>query len=107
MTCLWDGFPVSPGHALLIPVRHVVTWFDATPEERFALTDAISGARETILERHTPDGFNIGVNIGEAGGQTVPHLHVHVIPRYSGDVTDPRGGVRWVVPNEADYWSAD
>jgi len=104
---LWDGFPVSPGHALLVPRRHVETWFDASAEEQAALAAGIETARRAILERHAPDGFNIGVNVGEAGGQTVPHLHVHVIPRYRGDVADPRGGVRWVVPNQATYWKAE
>ena len=98
---LWDAFPVSPGHALLIPRRHVATWFDASVEEQRDLTSAIDVARRAILERYTPDGFNIGVNVGEAGGQTVTHLHVHVIPRYRGDVADPRGGVRGVIPGEA------
>lgn len=103
---VWDGFPVSPGHALLVPRRHVATWFDATPEERGELADAIEAARAAILEHHRPDGFNVGMNLGAAAGQTVPHLHVHVIPRYAGDVEDPRGGVRWVVPSKADYWSS-
>jgi diadenosine tetraphosphate (Ap4A) HIT family hydrolase len=101
---LWDGFPVSPGHALLVPVRHVETWFEASPDELAELAKATREARRAILEQHAPDGFNIGVNVAEAGGQTVPHLHVHVIPRYAGDVPDPRGGVRWVVPGQAAYW---
>ena len=101
---LWDNFPVSPGHALLVPRRHVATWFDASAEERRELTDAIELAREAILLRHRPDGFNVGMNLGAAAGQTVPHLHLHVIPRYTGDVEDPRGGVRWVVPDKAAYW---
>jgi len=107
VTGLWDGFPVSPGHALIIPARHVATWFEATPEEQAALAAALTEARNAIQEKHSPDGFNIGVNVGEAGGQTVPHLHVHLIPRYAGDVEDPRGGVRWVVPGNATYWSAN
>lgn len=102
---LWDSYPVSPGHALLIPRRHIPTWFDATPEEQQELTAAIEIARAAILARHQPDGFNIGMNLGPAAGQTVGHLHLHVIPRYAGDVPDPRGGVRWVVPQRADYWS--
>ena len=107
VTGLWDGFPVSPGHALLVPVRHVDTWFDASAEEQAALATAIELARQAILERHAPDGFTIGINVGEAGGQSVPHLHVHVIPRYAGDVEDPRGGVRWVVPNQAGHWKPE
>lgn len=101
---VWDGFPVSPGHALLVPRRHVATWFEASTDERAALTEAIEVAREVILARHRPDGFNVGMNLGAAAGQTVPHLHLHVIPRYAGDVEDPRGGVRWVVPARAAYW---
>lgn len=100
---LWDGFAVSPGHALLVPKRHVETWFDASPEEQAALTQAIAVARARILERFNPDGFNIGINVGRAAGQTVFHLHVHVIPRYTGDVADPRGGVRHVIPAKANY----
>jgi diadenosine tetraphosphate (Ap4A) HIT family hydrolase len=101
---LWDGFPVSPGHALLVPRRHVATWFEADAAERSDLAGAISLARDAILERHSPAGFNVGMNLGRAAGQTIPHLHVHVIPRYEGDVPDPRGGVRWVVPERAAYW---
>ncbi len=100
---LWDGFPVSPGHALLIPRRHVATWFDASPEEQAELVAGIEIARQEILKHHQPDGFNIGINVGAAAGQTVFHLHVHVIPRYLGDVPDPRGGVRHVVPAKANY----
>jgi superfamily II DNA or RNA helicase/HKD family nuclease/diadenosine tetraphosphate (Ap4A) HIT family hydrolase len=100
---LWDAFPVSDGHALLITRRHAASWFDASPEERRALTDAIDAARASILDRHRPDGFNIGVNVGAAAGQTVFHLHVHVIPRYAGDIEDPRGGVRHVIPSRANY----
>jgi ATP adenylyltransferase len=103
VTALWDGFPVSPGHALLISNRHVATWFDATHEERLELIAAIDIARATILSCHDPNGFNVGVNIGEAAGQTVFHLHVHVIPRYEGDVTDPTGGVRGVIPAKGNY----
>jgi superfamily II DNA or RNA helicase/HKD family nuclease/diadenosine tetraphosphate (Ap4A) HIT family hydrolase len=100
---LWDAFPVSPGHALLVTKRHVGDWFAASQEERHALTDAIDAARRAICERHQPDGFNLGVNVGSASGQTIPHLHLHVIPRYTGDVPDPRGGVRYVVPKLANY----
>ena len=78
---LWDGFPVSPGHALVIPHRHMASFFDTTPEEKAALLEGIELAREAICKSHQPDGFNIGVNVNAAAGQTVFHLHVHVIPR--------------------------
>lgn len=101
---LWDKYPVSPGHALLVPRRHVAGWFEATEEERQALTAALDLARDRILEQHRPDGFNIGINSGEAAGQTIFHLHIHLIPRYGGDQDDPRGGVRKLFPDQARYW---
>jgi len=101
---LWDKYPVSPGHALLVPRRHVAGWFDASAEERQALMAALDIARDRVLEQHRPDGFNIGVNSGEAAGQTIFHLHVHLIPRYKGDQEDPRGGVRRLFPAKARYW---
>lgn len=100
---LWDAHPVSPGHALIIPRRHVSDWFSATVAEQQALTAAIDDVRREIERHHRPDGYNIGINVGEAAGQTVFHLHVHVIPRYRGDVAQPRGGVRGVIPSRADY----
>lgn len=106
MIGLWDAYPVTEGHALLATKRHVVNWFAATPSEQQELMAAISIARDEIVERHSPDGFNIGINEGPAAGQTIPHLHVHVIPRYSGDVPNPRGGVRGVIPGAADYTGA-
>ena len=102
---LWDKYPVSPGHALLVPRRHVAGWFDASAKERSTLMAALDIARERILEQHRPDGFNIGVNSGEAAGQTIFHLHVHLIPRYQGDQEDPRGGIRNIIPDRADYWT--
>ncbi len=100
---LWDQFPVSTGHALLIPRRHIATWFDATREEHLALLEGIDVARAIIDRVHHPSGYNIGVNVGRDAGQTVFHLHVHVIPRYEGDVPDPTGGVRHVIPGLANY----
>lgn len=105
--CLWDGFPVSPGHALVVPRRHVATWFEASREEQASLLEGMDRARQEILRHHEPTGFNLGVNIGPAAGQTVPHLHVHVIPRYDGDVPDPRGGVRHVIPGKGNYLLGD
>jgi diadenosine tetraphosphate (Ap4A) HIT family hydrolase len=103
VVALWDAFPVNRGHALIVPRRHVPTWFDASAEERVALMAAFDEARDLIVARFAPDGFNIGINVGGAAGQTVFHLHVHLIPRYDGDVPDPRGGVRWVIPARGNY----
>ena len=100
---IWDGFPVAPGHALLVPKRHVLGWADATSQERLELTEAISIAFNAIRQRFPTDGFNVGINLGEAAGQSVPHLHVHVIPRRVGDHSNPRGGVRHVIPAKGDY----
>jgi superfamily II DNA or RNA helicase/diadenosine tetraphosphate (Ap4A) HIT family hydrolase len=100
---LWDVFPVSPGHALLVTKRHIASWFDATSHEQAELIAAVGIARAQIERSHDPHGFNVGINIGESAGQTIPHLHVHVIPRYRGDVADPRGGVRFVIPGRANY----
>ncbi len=100
-----DAFPVSPGHSLVIPQRHMASFFDASAAEREAMFALLDVARAAVLRTHRPDGFNIGINDGAAAGQTVPHLHMHLIPRYQGDQADPRGGVRWVIPDKADYWS--
>lgn len=100
-----DGFPVSPGHTVIIPRRHFPTLFDATEAEQIALLKALNLAKVILDERHQPDGYNIGINQGQAGGQSVPHLHIHIIPRYTGDKEDPRGGVRWILPEKAKYWS--
>jgi diadenosine tetraphosphate (Ap4A) HIT family hydrolase len=101
---VWDTYPVNPGHALLVPHRHIARWFDATAEEQVALTSAIEKARAAIEERFSPQGFNIGFNDRKAAGQSVPHLHIHVIPRYEGDVDYPRGGIRTIIPARAAYW---
>ena len=100
---LWDAFPVSPGHALIVTRRHAPDWFSATPAEQSALFGALDLARAEVEKSHQPTGYNIGVNVGASGGQTVPHLHLHLIPRYTGDVPDPRGGVRHVLPELANY----
>lgn len=100
-----DAYPVSPGHTLVIPRRHVATFFDATPEERAAIGEAVAALKDRLDAEllPKPDGYNVGFNAGEAAGQTVMHLHVHVIPRYTGDLLNPRGGVRAVIPHKADY----
>jgi len=99
-----DGFPVTPGHSLIVPRRHIVSFFEATAEEQAALFDLVAQMRQLLVAERQPDGFNIGVNDGAAAGQTVMHLHVHLIPRYAGDTEDPRGGVRWIMPEKAPYW---
>lgn len=99
-----DGFPISPGHTLVIPKRHFGSFFEATDEERDAMLTLLDLARREIGSELAPDGFNIGINDGIAAGQTVPHLHLHLIPRFEGDVADPRGGVRWVIAEKARYW---
>ncbi len=98
-----DGYPVSQGHLLVIPRRHVASWFEATPDERAALFDLVDRAREYLEQRYQPDGFNIGINVGEAAGQSVFHLHIHLIPRYTGDLENPKGGVRGVIPHKRIY----
>ena len=100
-----DGFPVSPGHTLVIPRRHVSSFFLISLEERGSIFELLGQAKKIVEDEFNPDGYNIGINDGPSAGQTVPHLHIHLIPRYSGDREDPRGGVRWVMPEKADYWS--
>ena len=98
-----DANPVTPGHLLLIPFRHVGSYFDTTQEERIALLQLLDRAKTLLDENHAPDGYNIGINIGEHGGQTIAHVHLHLIPRYRGDVENPRGGVRGVIPGKQSY----
>lgn len=89
----------------MIPRRHVGSFFAISDDERSAILNLLDKAKVAAEEEFAPDGFNVGINDGEAAGQTVLHLHVHLIPRYRGDLADPRGGVRWVLPEKADYWS--
>ena len=103
IVALWDRYPVSEGHALIVPIRHVEGWLEVTPGERAELLGAVENVRAVIETHHQPAGFNIGINVGSAAGQTVPHVHIHVIPRYTGDVADPRGGVRHVIPTKGNY----
>jgi diadenosine tetraphosphate (Ap4A) HIT family hydrolase len=110
-----DGSPITPGHTLIIPKRHIASFFEATREEQMAMLDLLAEVRERLLNPPPPpfgkggslplpDGFNVGINDGAAAGQTVMHLHIHLIPRYAGDMPDPRGGVRWIFPDKAAYW---
>ncbi len=98
-----DAFPVTEGHTLIITRRVVPTWFDATPAEHSAVLALVETVKQQLDAELAPDGYNVGFNAGEAAGQTVPHLHVHVIPRYRGDLDDPRGGVRHVIPARGNY----
>jgi diadenosine tetraphosphate (Ap4A) HIT family hydrolase len=100
-----DGFPVSPGHTLIIPKRHVASFFETTNEERAELMSLLSSVHDDLDRQFRPAGYNIGINDGAPAGQTISHLHIHLIPRYPGDSDDPRGGVRWVLPDRAVYWN--
>ena len=100
-----DAYPISAGHTLIIPRRHTGSFFDLSAEERTDLLLLLDRAKAVLEVEFAPHGYNIGINDGAAAGQTVPHLHIHLIPRYKGDCKDPRGGVRWIVPEKADYWS--
>jgi len=102
-----DAYPISPGHTLIVARRHVASFFDVTDDERADLMQLVVQARESLAREFGPAGYNIGINDGPAAGQTVPHLHIHLIPRYPGDREDPRGGVRWVLPDKASYWKSD
>ncbi|NTX35050.1 DEAD/DEAH box helicase family protein [Myxococcus sp. CA033] len=101
-----DGSPVSPGHTLVIPRRSVATWFDATAEEQRALFELVDEVKRGLDTQLRPDGYNLGINVGVAAGQTVFHLHVHVIPRFQDDVADARGGIRHVIPGKGNYLAA-
>lgn len=102
-----DAFPVAKGHTLIIPRRHFGSFFEASVQEQAALLELLAFARQQLVDEYGPDGFNIGINDGSAAGQTVPHLHIHLIPRYYGDQPDPRGGVRWIFPDQAAYWKQE
>lgn len=99
----FDDYPANPGHCLIIPFRHFASFFEATAEERAAIFSIIDAARALVDEQFRPGGYNIGVNVGPIAGQSVPHLHVHLIPRYAGDVENPKGGVRGVIPSRQKY----
>lgn len=100
-----DKYPVSEGHTLIVLNRHLSSLFGASTEELAAIAELIGISKSSLDKSFSPDGYNIGINDGKAAGQTIEHLHVHIIPRYKGDVVDPRGGIRWIVPEKADYWS--
>ena len=99
----YDKYPVTPGHLLVIPFRHVSNYFEATAEEKQALWALVEEAKLYLDRQYAPDGYNLGIKVGVEAGQTVMHLHLHLIPRYRGDVADPRGGVRGVIPEKQKY----
>ena len=99
----FDSYPVSRGHALVVPRRHAINLFDLSDAEYADCFRLVLPLKDLLLARFAPDGFNVGANCGEAAGQSVWHAHIHVIPRYKGDVPDPRGGVRGVIPYKAGY----
>lgn len=100
---IFDGFPVSKGHMLVIPKRHAETYFDLTKEELTAMQELAHKCKELLDNKYKPDGYNIGFNCGEAGGQTIFHCHMHIIPRYKGDIENPRGGVRKILVDNSSY----
>ncbi len=105
--CTRDSFPVSPGHSLIIPFRHAPDFFDLSAEETAACLELLTAAKKDIDAELEPDGYNVGVNVGRAGGQSVMHVHIHLIPRYAGDHPRPQGGVRQIIPWKADYPRGD
>jgi diadenosine tetraphosphate (Ap4A) HIT family hydrolase len=100
---IFDKYPVNPGHLLIIPKRHIASLFETTPTEQLALFELLQQGRELLQQQYQPDGFNIGINDGTAAGQTVMHLHIHLISRFFGDIDTPRGGVRGVIPEKRIY----
>jgi diadenosine tetraphosphate (Ap4A) HIT family hydrolase len=99
-----DAFPLNDGHCLIVPRRHEADFLALTWEEQAAIWTLIPAVRRHIEATVVPDGYNIGINVGEAAGQTVAHAHVHLVPRFRADVPDPRGGIRWIIPAKAQYW---
>lgn len=100
---IFDMFPVSDGHALIIPRKHCPDYFELSVEEQSACWQLVIEVKNILEKKYHPDGFNVGINISYAAGQTIPHAHIHLIPRYSGDVPKPRGGVRGVIPHKRSY----
>ena len=101
-----DANPVAPGHSLVIPRREVATWFEATPEEQIAIMALLTEVKDDLEADLHPDGWNVGINVGAAGGQTVSHLHVHLIPRFHGDSAEPGGDLGGPIPGRGQHPSA-
>ena len=100
---IYDKYPVSKGHTLVIPKRHIDSFFDLSAKEQYGCVLVVNRVKEILEKQFLPDGFNVGINIGEAAGQTIFHAHAHVIPRFKNDTENPRGGVRGVIHGKADY----
>lgn len=100
---MYDKFPASPGHTLIVSRRHVETYFDTNPTEREYINKLIDNTKNLLDKEYKPTGYNIGMNCGKDAGQTVMHFHLHIVPRYHGDTVNPRGGVRNVIPGKGDY----
>jgi diadenosine tetraphosphate (Ap4A) HIT family hydrolase len=105
-TCVafFDGYPISPGHLLVVPRRHVRSFFDLSEKEQLDMFQLAATCKASLDEDYSPDSYNLGINDGPEAGQTIGHVHLHLVPRYKGDVQDPRGGIRWVLPEKAIYW---
>jgi len=101
----YDRYPVNEGHSLVIPCKPVVSLYELEENIQAELWDMVRQVRTILKEKFNPDGFNIGINDGASAGQTMPHTHIHLIPRYKGDIADPRGGIRWIIPKKAKYWN--
>lgn len=99
----FDDFPVNKGHIEIISKRHVEDWFETSVEEKIAICNLLDEVKKIVDEKYSPDGYNIGMNLGKVAGQSVMHLHVHLIPRYNGDVESPKGGIRGVIPTKQSY----
>lgn len=99
----FDRFPVGKGHILIIPKRHAETYFDLTSEEKNKMESLLTRCKDILEQVYSPDGYNIGANCGETAGQTIFHCHIHLIPRYKGDMDNPQGGVRGVIPEKRIY----
>lgn len=102
---IYDRFPVSPGHALVIPRRHCTNYFELTQSEQENCWKVVNETKKILDVEFSPDGYNLGINVGQVAGQTIPHVHIHLIPRYHGDMPDPEGGVRGVIPEKRKYTS--
>ncbi|MDP6523502.1 MAG: HIT family protein [Kiritimatiellia bacterium] len=100
----YDAYPITEGHALVVPKQRVSSLFELKPDIQTAVWDAVRLTREFLAKEYHTDSFNIGINDGRAAGQTITHTHIHVIPRFKGDAPDPRGGIRWIMPDRANYW---